>query len=209
MQKLLNKDELEIIQGLINVGLAVAAKAFSSMTGENVSIVSSKIEIDDAEGLKFPKGDNVHVLVTNVLGEVEGICFLIFSESEVKNLVDISLPTAIINQPHKKKMMTDGFLLETDNIITASVVNQFANFLDKYMYGAVPALHRMPEKEVETYVDSFMEDGDHLLLFKTNFSAEKADLEPEFVWLMKEKFLQRIKKIAESGRALNKLSKLS
>ena len=209
--KLLNKEELELTKELINVGLKNAAKAFSAITGGNVTISTSEYGMDymsETSGFCSSKGDNVHVLMTKVRGEIEGVCFLLFSGEEVENLLDTSLPAGTEEQPHNRKMMADAFLIETDNIISASVITQFANLLDKMLYGDVPNLHKMPEKEVEDFITGFMNEQDILLLFKTKFTADHIDMNPEFVWLMKTEFIEGVKESMKQDNLKEKLINL-
>ncbi len=112
INKLLNEEELQITIELINIGLKKAAQAFSSITGGNVTISTSEYGMDDmSETSSFcsSKGDNVHVLMTKVRGEIEGVCFLLFSGEEVENLLDKSLPAGTEDQPHNRKMMADYY----------------------------------------------------------------------------------------------------
>ncbi len=211
MQKILNQDELEITQELINVGLKGAAKAFSSIAGGNISISSSEVGLDDVSGslsYNSSKGENVHVLLTRVKGQIEGACFLLFSEEEVENLLDTSLTPEIRDQPHKRKMMADTFLMETDNIISASVITQFSNLLDKMIYGDVPYLHKMTNNKVEEFISGFKNEHDHLLLFKTKFEADHIDINPEFVWLMKEDFADGVRDMMKQDNFREKLANI-
>ena len=211
INKLLNEEELQITIELINIGLKMAAQAFSSITGGNVTINTSEYGMDDMSGTSSfcsSKGDNVHILMTKVKGEIEGGCFLLFSEEEVENLLDTSLPAGTEVQPHNRKMMADAFLIEIDNIISASVITQFANLLDRMLYGDVPNLHKMPENEVEDFITGFMNEQDSLLLFKTKFTADHIDMNPEFVWLMKTEFVEGVKELMKQDNLKEKLINL-
>ncbi len=73
------------------------------------------------------------------------------------------------------------------------------------LYGDVPNLHKMPENEVEDFISGFMNEQDSLLLFKTKFTADHIDMNPEFVWLMKTEFVEGVKELIKQDNLKEKL----
>ena len=49
---------------------------------------------------------------------MKGICCLIFSEEEANHLRSAALPPEILNSPEMMAEMSDGIMLEVDNIIS-------------------------------------------------------------------------------------------
>jgi len=193
IDNLLNSEELKITKELIDLSLRGAAKAFTSIARGRIEISSSWGGVDRFIERGHEDLGEVIVLVTEVKGEIEGVCFLLFLKDEVENFLDASLPAEIAEEPHKRLMMGDAFLMETDNIISASVITHFANILQKKMYGDVPALERVDYTGLEDYIMKFKEKDDHLLLFKTKFQADHINMNPEFIWLMKKEFVNAIR----------------
>ena len=147
------------------------------------------------------------ILITEIKGELEGVCYLIFSQEEVKYLLEASLPESIRNEEAKLKVMGNAILLEMDNIIAASVITQFSNFFNYKMYGDVPKLEKFPLKELRSYIDSNTAAGDnqYCLYFKSDFHTNNLQVRPEFIWLLNEKYISGVKSIASNDDILAKI----
>jgi len=78
----------------------------------------------DAAVLTNKKGENINLLLTEIIGELNGICCLLFTEDEANKLRHAALPPEIINDSALMTEMRDGILLEVDNIISAAVITQ-------------------------------------------------------------------------------------
>ena len=89
--------------------------------------------------------------------------------------------------------MSDGIMLEVDNIISASVITQFSNLLKVKIHGGVPDLKKVSFEEMEDYISSEVNNELYLISFKTSFESSKANFNPEFVWLFDNTFIDCIK----------------
>jgi len=193
----LNDKEIQAAKKIISAGLVKAAESLSFFMNDTVTLK----EIDD-QGDDFPlslnkkEDQNIHLLVTKVIGEIKGICWLIFSEEEADHLRSAALPAEILNSPEMMAEMSDGIMLEVDNIISASVITQFSNLLKIKIHGSIPHLEKVTYSEMEALVKDQIEKERFLINFKTSFESSKTNFNPEFVWLFDNAFVECIKKVA-------------
>ena len=132
-------------------------------------------------------------MITKVIGELNGVCCLIFSEEEADQLRNTALPPEVLNSPEMMAEMSDGIMLEVDNIISASVITQFSNLLKVKIYGGVPALRKVDSTELEKYLQEEINNEMYLVSFKTKFKSSHVSFAPEFIWLFDNTFVESIK----------------
>jgi chemotaxis protein CheY-P-specific phosphatase CheC len=89
--------------------------------------------------------------------------------------------------------MSDGIMLEVDNIISASVITQFSNLLKVKIYCGVPALRKVDSTELEKYLQEEINNEMYLVSFKTKFKSSHVSFAPEFIWLFDNTFVESIK----------------
>lgn len=197
----LNEKELNFAREIVKSGLVKAAESLSFFMNEPIQLKET-----DGEGslneppLELGKKNmsNIQFLITKVIGELKGVCCLIFSEEEANHLRSVALPPEILNSPEMMAEMSDGIMLEVDNIISASVITQFSNLLKVKIYGGVPELRKLTYEEMENYIQNEIAQELYLVSFKTSFHSSKIDFNPEFVWLFDNAFIESIRKHAES-----------
>ena len=143
--------------------------------------------------------ENIHLLITKVVGEIQGVCCLIFSEEEAEHLRNVALPDEIKSSPEMMAEMSDGILLEVDNIISASVITHFSNVLKAKMHGDVPALKKVNYTEMIDFVRSEISDKLYLVSFKTSFHSSNVHFKPEFLWLFEQNFINGVTKYHEES----------
>ncbi len=193
----LNEKEVQAAKKIITAGLVKAAESLSFFMNETVTLKETNDSGSDFPlGLNKKADQNIHLLVTKVIGEIKGVCWLIFSEEEADHLRSAALPAEILNSPEMMAEMSDGIMLEVDNIISASVITQFSNLLKIKIHGGVPSLEKVSYPEMESLVQEQMDKERFLINFRTSFESTKANFNPEFVWLFDNEFIECIKKIA-------------
>tara|TARA_B100000809_G_scaffold266898_1_gene332700 strand:- start:875 stop:1510 length:636 start_codon:yes stop_codon:yes gene_type:complete len=209
MEMNLNKEELDIAKEVVNVGLGKAADSMAFFTKEKVLIRSLNFDVkstNSIEHLSQKKTDELlYVLKTEIKGELGGICFLVFSEKEVNELVKIALPKSILDDKDKLAVMTDAILLEMDNIIVASVVTQFSNLFNFEMYGDVPSLTKTVLNGFTQIVESTNKTSKYVLYFKSEFNTSGIDINPEFIWLLDEKYIEGVKVLSQDKGIIEKM----
>ncbi len=192
----LSKNDLAVAKEIISAGLIKAAESLSFFMNETISLR----EFDDTEILSNPpvnldkrEGNNIHLMTTKVIGELKGVCLLIFSEEEADHLRAASLPAEILNNPEMMAEMSDAIMLEVDNIISASVITQFSNLLKAKIYGGVPDLKKVSFDEMNNIISDEINNELFLISFKTSFESSKANFNPEFVWLFDNDFVESVR----------------
>ncbi|MDQ3110321.1 MAG: hypothetical protein M3R17_10540 [Bacteroidota bacterium] len=193
----LNENELAAAREIITTGLKKAAESLSFFMKEKITIDNLDY-YKNQEGPSWellPKEDpNIHLLLTEIVGDLKGICCFIFSEKEANLLRNAALPAEITENQDLMVEMSDAIMLEVDNIITASVITQFANILKHKIHGGVPQLKKMTFDQLNKFVKSDKNKDLFSINFKTHFSTSKGNFNPEFLWLLDKRFTESIKK---------------
>jgi len=207
-----NHIEQDVAKEVINIGLSKAADSLSFFTQNKVIIRSSELifkNISEAKELSKKVGDNIYVLTTDIIGELKGVCYLIFNEQEVDKLLKISLPATILEDKEKKMEMSDAILKEADNIISASVITQFSNLLKFNMYGGVPYMDILSKEKVTPFLLSRAAGSEYFLQISAQFHTEEVDFTPEFVWFLDSKFIEGVKSFVKDESYLDKLKEFN
>lgn len=195
MEKL-NEKELLVAKKIVKKGLLRAAESLSFFMKESVGIEELDFQAKNFIMCPNKVGNDIHLLTTEIIGDLPGVCFLIFSKEEADKLRDIALPDDIKNNPAMAAEMNDAIMLEVDNIITASVVTEFSNILKQKIYGNVPGLTLVNNQQLQNLLlNNFKKDG-FAINFKTQFISSHLNFSPEFIWLFDDKFINRIKNVA-------------
>ena len=193
----LKENEIEVATKLINGGLAMAKSSMEQILQSPITLKKVDFGIDREEVSKFrSEADNVNLLKTELLGELKGSCFLVFSESDVEKINKACLPAELLNDnSDESKMMILGFLTEIDNMVAAAVITEFANFLGVDIYGNVPSLHVLSQNKVNEFLANETTSFDSVIHFKAIFKGEELDISPDFIWIFNEKFMDKIKEV--------------
>lgn len=194
-----NQTEMQTAETIINQGLSSAAETLSFFMKEPIVVEQigvNDLGVADKTPLKLRCTGNAHLLTTEVVGELEGLCCLVFTEEEAEMLQKAALPPEVINNPVLFETMKDAILLEVDNIIAAAVITQFANLLKRKMHGAVPQLSSIDPSNFEVFIQKHLDDQSHVINFKTNFSAKERSFSPMFFWFMNKPFIDDIKRLS-------------
>lgn len=191
-----NQKEMQAARNIISAGLVKAAESLSFFMNETITLN----EVDQEDSLSVntieiekKNQSNIHLLITKVIGELKGVCCLIFSEEEADQLRKTALPPEVLNSPEMMAEMSDGIMLEVDNIISASVITQFSNMLKVKIYGGVPELRKVNSMELESYMQEEINNEMYLVSFKTKFKSSHVSFAPEFIWLFDNTFVESIK----------------
>ncbi len=196
----LTDKEIGVAKSIIVQGLQKAAESLTFFMNETITLKDFEndklLDNPPVELIKKSDEQNILLLTTKVIGELKGVCCLIFSEEEANHLRQAALPPEILNSPEMMAEMSDGIMLEVDNIISASVITQFSNMLKVKIYGGVPDLKRVNYAEMETIIQEDIENELYLISFKTSFESTKVAFNPEFVWLFDQTFIESVKQYA-------------
>ncbi|MEP0367955.1 MAG: hypothetical protein ABJN36_19065 [Cyclobacteriaceae bacterium] len=193
----LNQAELEVASKLVFDGMSMAKKSMEQILQSPISMVkvdySDKIKDALPRYAKEPE-QSVHLIKTDLMGELKGMSHLIFTEDEVNKIYRACLPATIIeSQSAESKMMKMGFLTEVDNMMAAAVITEFSNFLGLEIYGMVPSLDVISSRGINTYLEKQTSGFDSIIHFKANFQGMEMDISPDFIWVFHEEFMNKIK----------------
>ncbi len=198
MLKNLKENEITAATKLIFDGLSMAKTSMEQILQSPISIEKIDYGNEKEPSPVFaPKSDEgVHMIKTELKGDLKGTSYLIFSESEVTKIYKACLPPNVLeDDSDSSKMMKMGFLTEIDNMVAAAVITEFANFLGLELYGHVPSLQVVKASEVNDYLKKESTELDSIIHFKANFHGSELDISPDFVWVFQEQFVDKIKEL--------------
>lgn len=192
----INSNELQAAKEIVNTGLLKAAESLSFFMKEKISLDDMDVNFNKSSNpadFTSKKGDNIHLLLTDIIGELKGVCCLIFSEEEADKLRHTALPPEITSNPEIMSEMSDGILLEVDNIISASVITQFSNILKHKIYGGVPSIKKLNKEQLNQYIKGKLEEDMFVINFNTHFVSSHLNFSPQFLWLFDNSFAESIR----------------
>ncbi len=176
---------------VMNKGFSRAALSFSQMIQKPVSVVNSQsllIRHDDFSYIAEAPGD-FFILSTQIIGDISGKSFLIFSSEESSEIFK-TLNSSISNDALK-----EAFLLEIDNIISASVIAELSNSLGLEIYGDVPRLTKIHSKALESLMIQELnnEEPSSVIFCNTTFQLDaKERVHPQFIWKLSNRLFEMI-----------------
>ena len=191
----LNESEMKVATKLIFDGLSMAKASMemilqSPISIEQVDYVSADLDMDRFGG----PDQEVHLIKTELMGELKGTSHLIFSEKEVAKLYEACLPESVAKDDSKEStIMKLGFLTEIDNMVSAAVITEFSNSLDMEIYGDVPSLKVMKATDLNDFIVKDSSEFESIIHFKAVFKGKELDICPDFIWVFHNKFVDRIK----------------
>jgi len=192
----LTEHEWQVADKIIRKGFLKAAQSLSFFMKEEVGLRDPELQINNTVVWPDKGLENIHLLTTEVMGHVPGICYLILSGEEAAKLRETTLPAEIRNNPAMYAEMKDAILLEIDNIISASVITEFSNIFKQKMYGNVPGLREVNAQGLTQLLQEGVRKDTFLFSFKTQFVSPHLDFLPEFIWLFDQRFLDCIRAAA-------------
>lgn len=194
------EQEMAVAVEMINRGLDRAAVSLKMILNSAIEVTDIDFDIavlNDEPQYSSKKDDKIHILRTELAGDLRGICHLIFTSDEVNKIYKKCLPEKVLDSDDSDaQVMRLELLKEIDNIMAASVITEFANSLDVGIYGKVPSLHVMEANEVNKYIHAESVTLSPLIQFSSVFHTGDIDIKSDFIWLLEEEFIQKIKNLA-------------
>lgn len=192
-----NDRELAIATDIINRGLQLGAQQLSSLMKETIEVQPVDLEAASTRhslpDWMRPEDEPLILLQTDIVGEVGGICFLVFHHRDAQLLKQKTLPPKLQADP----AMGEAILLETDNIVTAAVVTLFANVLQCKVHGGVPKLWTASLAQAEAQLAQAQSASAFVLDFKTHFVGKQFQFEPLFFWYLNAAFVERVQRYSQ------------
>lgn len=185
-----NHSRENILVHVMNTGFERAASSFSKLIGKPVKITTSQsILVKNDYDLSFVSEEQgeLYVLITQIIGDVSGKSFLIINQEETNEIYKA------INSSVTNISLKEGFLLEIDNIISASVIAEMSNALGIEIYGDVPQLVKVHAKNLQDFMcaDVKKDNPSSIIFSNTTFQFEKSErVHPQFIWKISSKIFE-------------------
>lgn len=185
-----SKEQKENINTLFREGYKNAANSFSTFSGKNVNLANLEIIFSDPEALlkKITIDADTTVLITEIIGEAKGKSYLLLNRYEVEKINQILLSK--LKNSENNDAFREIILKELDNVLAASVITHFSNFLDLKIYGDVPLLIK-PEENTQQWFKKELEKVSKMYTVVSSVcftSDEDARLHPTFIWILDNHF---------------------
>lgn len=183
-----NRKRENFILHVMSKGFERAADSFSKLVGRPVRMTNST-SVLVRHGEEFScvseESGQLMVLTTQLIGDISGKSFLIFSEEETEEIFKV-----VGKQVNSS--LSEAFMLEIDNIISASVISDLSNALNVEVYGDVPHLDQIHSDKLQDYLaadlESHNEDHYSMILCNTTFRFDHGDqIHPQFIWRISTK----------------------
>ncbi|PZR38504.1 MAG: hypothetical protein DI538_09450 [Azospira oryzae] len=177
---------------VMNSGFERAAASFSRLVNRSVKIINGQSVLirqeQDFSSISEEQGD-LHILVTQIIGDISGKSFLIFNRDESVEVFKT------LSHSVKSDTLNEAFLLELDNIISASVISELSDSLDLEIYGDVPQLVKINAKDLQLFMtkDEKKDDPASVVFCNTTFQFDKHEgVHPQFIWKLSSKIFELI-----------------
>ena len=202
----LSTNERNVAAELLTKGYLTAARSFSLMAKQDITIKPTSIEVskDDLKVIKSIKQDDELILITtSIIGELGGKSYLLFNDEECNAVHKACMP---FNEDEYSRIMEgEAILKELDNILSAAVITEFSNYLDIMIFGDVPVLSRSNHSAVKNkIINDFNSDAGesgYFMIANTQFVfANNTELQPQFIWKLTQDFMDKIKKVSEQKK---------
>ena len=193
-----------IFKELVNIGYAHSADALSMILFEGVLMQQVDFEGDVSKYRSSNPGTNFILLKTELMGELSGISYLYISEQQAKVVFDKCLPEWDGNNPDSRKEMEKAILMEIDNMLAASVVTKLSNLLGVNLYGGVPEIMVLTDKETDQLFEQQQKEFPGASCYSYFRPLSAQSFQPGFTWFFGDDFKEKVNALAEddSKRAL-------
>lgn len=194
--------EREVAKELLNIGLANSADSFSGTIQEKV--LMEKLTFNyrtNPRDFRYPnlRGEEGLVFKSEIKGDIPGVSFLIFDKMAIENIGSHILPPSMKSLPEEElPEMREALLSELDNIVTASMVSQLANYFNSFMYGAVPQMEKLAGRQFQTLLKREGANFRPNVMVSTHFYSVSNPVGPRFVWFFNDDFIRSVKKLTST-----------
>jgi hypothetical protein len=172
----------DYINNLILKGLGRSCSSLAFFLKEEVELEILNLSPYQSETVISPDLFSKEiVLYSEIIGQLNGISYFKIDQKEADLLFRKNFPITEGTMPDKT--LFDGFLLELDNIITASVVTEFANSLNVKAYGGVPHIVYSNDHDKSEALGLNAQNS-YWVNFSCRYKMKNIEFSPVFVWMM-------------------------
>jgi hypothetical protein len=183
MTQPLSMDDLDarMLKALSN-GFHHADEMFSRLLERKVLHNGYYFDLQALSGLNKGKSNlmmnkkNSLLITTNIFGMANGKSYLLLSELEMNNIVNIK------GLEDASSEMKISFVKELANILSASVITVISNEFNIKVFGDIPILHTSPIK-IEDVIREDFNDAQSVFILGTHLKSETVPkLKMVFIW---------------------------
>ena len=199
MKKLKSAEEA-LLHKILNEGFSQVVDTFSEISQQVVEYQKLKIWwLPDSprRPVRFFSDSAVHVLTTELIGDLAGISILVFNTSEVEKLKEFCLPP--LGKGMESEELAHAMLLELDNMLSANVITHISNILGVKLYGDVPKLHIVSPPVAEEQITQELRnleidnESEWSMVVSVEISMKGSpSFSPRFVWKFNSEFIKSI-----------------
>lgn len=189
--------EKQIARELLYAGYKKAAESFSALTKQKITMKPARVEISQNEVAvvnNLKNSDGLVLITTTIIGELSGRSYLLVDRFEAAEIYKACMPYS--ENEESRTMEMEAILKELDNIISAAVITEFSNFLDVMVFGDVPVLNCVDQRQLKHALHNDFKVGDqeYFIVADAVFVSENnARLRPQFIWKLTQGFVSRIR----------------
>ena len=190
----LNNEEESFTNKLLKGGIALANLSLSKFINSPIlinMINTGTFKLSQAHFKPHATG-SAALIKTELVGEMEGVNYLIFSERELKKLYSTCLGENYDQLPDSETMK-QGLLTEVSNVMASSFISEIAETLGLEMYPNVPSILPLEGKDIDQYILSNSGKIQNMIYLNVQLQGKDLDITPEFIWILHENFLNNIK----------------
>lgn len=190
----LNNEEESFTNKLLKGGIALANLSLSKFINSPIlinMINTGTFKLSKAHFKPHATG-SVALIKTELVGEMEGVNYLIFSERELEKLYSTCLGENYDQLPDSETMK-HGLLTEVSNVMASSFISEIAEALGLEMYPNVPTILPIEGKDIDQYILSNSGKLQNMIYLNVQLQGKDLDITPEFIWILHENFLNNIK----------------
>lgn len=200
MENIFTEKELLKAREIVTAGLVKAARSLGVLINSETTFeFGEEFSISESfsPSMLTKVESTIYLLSTNLMGELKGVSFLLFSEEEVKEIMKSCYPNKQFDD-EKYKRKSESLILEVDNIITAGVVSEFANAFNSRTFGGVPKLDVLNLNQAIHFISKETSANNFILKFKTMLISETMNIKADFLWSLDSTFIDAIKESVQS-----------
>jgi chemotaxis protein CheY-P-specific phosphatase CheC len=182
------RNQENYIVHILTAGFNRSAQSFSKFVGKNVKVHMAQSiarHFHDFSYLREDAGE-LYVLTTQLIGDFSGKSYLVLTHEECEEIFNSLHAGLAVGREQVK----NAFLLEIDNIISASVISELSNALEIELYGDVPVLKKIQAQDLEALISSDTVSGEmgRALIANTTFQFDNQErVHPRFIWKLSSK----------------------
>lgn len=193
---------------ILDQAMSKAADALSFFVKQKVSALHveqySSVQTMLSEKLSGKEaGLHYYAMRTELLGEIKGVCYLMFSAQEIQELFKVNFTTSILADSTKAILLQEALLLEVDNILSAAAIAVFSDQLKLRMFGGVPHVNTFPSNQLLSTIPSEYLAQESFEGFSVILASENKQIAVEFIWVLESRFFAELKNVGSRSRTIN------